>query len=339
MRGKTAAVLILISPLVFSCHGFTGKGKSPDGVLKNKAPKDQELIMATVNGVPITSREVKQMGREILPQFSGHQRLSDERMRAAQKRALVELIQKELMVQEGERLGIGVSLGEIQQEVSKIKNRFPSSRAFKERLALEKLSETEIQKGVGRFLLIQKTIQQEIEGKILIGELDLKEYYKEHSEKFVLPEQIRIRQILLRVPPSAPSEVWEGTRQTAMKLVQKINEGEDFEALAQVYSDDGQTREKGGDLGWVHRGRMSLREVEETAFRLKVGETSTPIRTLYGYFIIRVEGVRPQRQLQYSEINQELLKDELRHSAIQKRKEEWLMRLKEGAEIKIFMSQ
>jgi peptidyl-prolyl cis-trans isomerase C len=337
--GKAIGILILFFPLFFSCHVLTEKKRSQGEVLGNGSHQDQEQIMATVDGVSITSQHVKGMERELLPQFSGHQHLSDERMGVVKKRALVDLIQKELIFQEGKRLGIKVSLEEISHEVSKIENRFPSAKAFDERLVLENLTENEIHRGVERFLLIQKTLQQEIEKKISFDEEDLEHYYRDHPEKFVLPEQIRIRQILLGVLPSASTEDWENTQQTAMKLVQKINEGEDFEALAQVYSDDGQTRDKGGDLGWVHRGQMSLREVEEIAYRLKVGETSDPIRTLYGYFIIRVEEVMPQRQLQYLEINKGLLKEELKRSAIERRKEKWLKGLQEKTEIKLFIPQ
>jgi parvulin-like peptidyl-prolyl isomerase len=167
----------------------------------------------------------------------------------------------------------------------------------------------------------------------------LEGYYQGHREQFVLPEQVRLRQILVHVDPEGSSEDWDKAHRRALQLLEKAKRGRDFAELAREFSDDEQTKGEGGDIGFVHRGQMRVGPLEERAYSLGVGEISEPIRTLYGYFIIRIEGRKPQRQLEFKEVNRTLLRNELLRSAVVKRKEEWLKGLRERAEIKIFGSQ
>lgn len=71
----------------------------------------------------------------------------------------------------------------------------------------------------------------------------------------------------------------------ANEILEKLNKGEKFEKLAEQYSMDG-SRKRGGDLGFFGRGMM-VREFEKSAFELKVGQVSGPIKTEFGYHIIK----------------------------------------------------
>jgi len=81
---------------------------------------------------------------------------------------------------------------------------------------------------------------------------------------------------------------------------------------------------------------MEVKEVEEEAFSLPVGEVSRPIRTLYGYFIIKVEERQPAQQLSFSEINKDLLKQEMQESASQRNIQDLIANLKVKADITIY---
>ena len=72
---------------------------------------------------------------------------------------------------------------------------------------------------------------------------------------------------------------------TANEVLEKLKNGESFQKLAEQYSLDG-TRKRGGDLGVFGRGVM-VREFENAAFALGVGEVSAPIKTQFGYHIIK----------------------------------------------------
>jgi parvulin-like peptidyl-prolyl isomerase len=298
-----------------------------------------EPIVAEVNRVPITVRDLEQAVSEIVPRISGHRRLSEGRMKELRLQALKGLIEQELVIQEARRLRLTVEREAIEAELSKIRGRFSSDRAYREGLVSEGLTPEKVQRGVERYLLVQRAIRQEVEERVSIPEEELERYYQDHREQFILPEQVRLRQILVRVDPNAASGGWDKAYRRALHFVEEAKSGKDFAELAREFSDDVQTKEAGGDLGFVHRGQMRVGAVEERAYSLEIGKISEPIRTLYGYFIIRVEDRRPQRQLEFKEVNRPLLRNELHRSAMGKRREEWLKGLRERAEIKIFESQ
>ncbi|WP_339254151.1 peptidylprolyl isomerase [Sporosarcina sp. FSL W8-0480] len=78
----------------------------------------------------------------------------------------------------------------------------------------------------------------------------------------------------------------------AQEIIQKLNEGGDFEALAKEFSTEPIAQQSGGDLGWFGPGKM-LQEFEDAAYSLKVGEISEPVKTSYGYHIIELLETRP----------------------------------------------
>ncbi|MGB5530831.1 MAG: peptidylprolyl isomerase [Ignavibacteriaceae bacterium] len=76
---------------------------------------------------------------------------------------------------------------------------------------------------------------------------------------------------------------------TADSVLAELNAGISFEELVAKYSDDTGTKDKGGDLGYFER-RMMVKEFDETAFNMKVGEISGPVQTNFGYHIIKLTG-------------------------------------------------
>jgi parvulin-like peptidyl-prolyl isomerase len=114
---------------------------------------------------------------------------------------------------------------------------------------------------------------------------EVERYHQEHMDRYSAPETVRARHIL--VSPTAPGpEADEKARARAADLLRRIRAGEDFAALARQYSDDGPTREHGGELGSFARGAM-LEEFERAAFSLREGEVSDLVRTSEGYHIIQ----------------------------------------------------
>jgi parvulin-like peptidyl-prolyl isomerase len=127
---------------------------------------------------------------------------------------------------------------------------------------------------------------------IKIDDADARKYYDAHKNDY---EQIRARHILIRASGS-PSPVQPGKKELsdaealakAQEIRKKLADGGDFAALASAESDDTGSQKNGGELNFFHRGQM-VAPFEQAAFALNVGQISDPVKTPFGYHIIKVE--------------------------------------------------
>ncbi len=103
------------------------------------------------------------------------------------------------------------------------------------------------------------------------------------------PKLLTFQQVVIAPTPS-DSEM-AAAKQKAQTIVDSIRAGADFEEMAQRYSQDPGSAEKGGDLDWFRRGQM-VREFEDVAFALHDGQVSDPVKTEFGYHIIKIERSR-----------------------------------------------
>jgi parvulin-like peptidyl-prolyl isomerase len=94
-------------------------------------------------------------------------------------------------------------------------------------------------------------------------------------------------------------------------------------------------RVKSGEIGYVHKGRM-LPEIEDVAFKLKVGQISGLIKAGDYWYIIKVEDKQPQRQLSFDEIKDKLGK-ELEDQRLREKKDKWITELRAKAKIEILL--
>ena len=142
---------------------------------------------------------------------------------------------------------------------------------------------------------------EDIKLKSRLDEPALRAFYLAHKSDW---EQIHTRHILIRVQGSrvdlAPGQndlTDAEALAKALDIRQKILQGADFADLARAESNDTGSNAKGGDLGFLSRGQ-TLPSFEEAAFALPTGEISQPVKTAYGYHIIRVEERRPTKSFE-----------------------------------------
>jgi len=144
------------------------------------------------------------------------------------------------------------------------------------------------------------------------------QYYEQHKEEFRQEEQVRARHILFKIAQQAGAEEEARVRGEAETTLQRIQAGEDFAALASQLSEDPVSAQQGGDLGFFKRGEM-VKPFEEMAFGLKPGVVSDPVRTDFGYHLIKVEemqeaGYEPVEAVR-AELRTRLAREEARRLA------------------------
>jgi parvulin-like peptidyl-prolyl isomerase len=123
-----------------------------------------------------------------------------------------------------------------------------------------------------------------------------------------VPDQIKVRHILLRLRKNADEEVVQQTRQRAEDILKKAKAGEDFAVLAAAFSEDPGSRDSGGDLGWVVRSKLDP-TFAKAAFAAEKGQVVGPVRSAYGFHLLKVEDRRPARQLPYEAVAERIRKE------------------------------
>ena len=342
--------------------------------------------VADVNGTVITLNDYRTAYNNIVEQArqSFGNNLNEELIKALQlkKRALDQLIDRALLLQEAEKLKIQVSDEELAQTIKGIRA-FQTAGVFDNRRYLNMLSRTQLSpenfEEQQREALIIDKLQNFIAGNVKVSELeaqewykwnntkvdldyvlfepgqfkniqptadeiqkffdqhkenyktdpeikvrylhlkpedfeagvtvtaeDIKDYYESNLEKFKEPKTVQARHILIKVDQNAKPEEVESARQRAEAVLKLAREGQDFAALARKYS-EGPTKTKGGDLGTFRREAM-VKPFADKAFSMKAGEISDPVRTRFGWHIIKVEKINPAKTRSLDEARQDIQK-------------------------------
>jgi peptidyl-prolyl cis-trans isomerase D len=158
--------------------------------------------------------------------------------------------------------------------------------------------------------------------EIQISDAEIQSYYQEHKQEYKTDPSANLSYVFFE--KKADQEDEEETKQRLLEIKEEIEQGEDFSEVAIDYSEDNASAQKGGDLGWFGKGMMVV-PFEEVAFSLEPGEISEPVKTKFGWHLIKVEDKRGKDDKQEVKASHILLKISP--------SDETLDRLKERAEI------
>jgi peptidyl-prolyl cis-trans isomerase D len=143
-------------------------------------------------------------------------------------------------------------------------------------------------------------------------EEEIRDLYHQRSEIYDVPEQVRARHVLLGLEPDASEEAVALAETQARALIDRIQGGEDFAAIAAEASNDPGSKDNGGDLGFFRRGQM-VKPFEDAAFSLEPGVLSEPIKSDFGFHIIRVEEHTEASHTAFEDVREELVREVLAH--------------------------
>jgi peptidyl-prolyl cis-trans isomerase D len=164
---------------------------------------------------------------------------------------------------------------------------------------------------------------------VQVSDEQLRERYEKNKASYVQSETRRARHILIAVDGETNDAK---AAALAKDLLARIKGGADFSALAKEFSKDSVSAAKGGDLDWAGRD-VYVKEFAEQLFSMKEGEVSAPVKTQFGYHIIRLDGVRAAAGRSFDDMRAELaatLRTELGADQFGKRQDQLQERMERG---------
>lgn len=259
--------------------------------LRAETKADQvPAVAAILNGHQITSAQVEeQLKRQPVLGYQMKQAGEDAHKKAQVRLAAVNaIIERDLLVEAAKKSG---SIKE--EELTKSVNDFITANyGSEEKLTplLKGIGATpaSFKKDLGDDFRIRSYLTKVMPEKVVAAEADLKKLFDTNPNRYATKESVHARHILLMVPPKATEEEQKAAQKKIEDLYQQATKpGADFAKLAKENSQDG-SAQQGGDLGFFGRGMM-VPEFESSAFSLKPGEISKPVKTQFGYHLIKVE--------------------------------------------------
>ena len=142
--------------------------------------------------------------------------------------------------------------------------------------------------------------------KVTLTDSEIKDYFEANPGEFDMPKTVEASHILIKIPQDAKPELVEKAMEKALSILKKAKEGKDFSELAKQYSDDPGGK-NGGHLGAFKRDAM-VEPFGEKAFSMNPGEISDPIRTQFGFHIIKVEKINEAATLALEQARPKIVK-------------------------------
>ncbi|MDO4693902.1 MAG: peptidylprolyl isomerase [Eikenella sp.] len=244
-----------------------------------------DSIVAVVDNEVITLRELNQAVAYNRSRQGRDARLSDQEL---QRQSLMQLVNQSLLVQAGKRNNVHAGDAEVEAEIARIAaSRRQSVAQFEAAQARLGIDRRGLRRQVRDSLIAQKVQQTQVMREARVSDEEV-EAVIARNPGAALPEaapkpQYRAQHILI-------SGDGERAQRLALQVAQEARSGVDFAQLARQYSQD-TSAQQGGDLGWMASGE-TVPEFERAMSALKPGEISRPVRSQFGWHIIRLNEVR-----------------------------------------------
>lgn len=314
---------LYIAVLSFLCVLFSA------GVHDAKAAVVDRIVVV-VNSEIITQREIDIMLAPIYTQYRAMYKDEEliRKLEEVREDIIKQLIEDRLILSEAKKQNITVEDKEVNARIEEIERKVGSEKELENMLGQQNLTLNELRARYKEKIMIRKLIDQKVGTKIMITPLEVKNYYNDHKDQFLQPEEIQLRQILIKLKEG------QGVREEALRLMREISkrikEGCDFAGLAKEYS-DGPYASDGGLMGYVKKGDL-MPQIEEIVFNLKDDESTGIIQSSLGYHIFKVEERKARRTKDLPEVRQDIEEYLYREKANQKLKG-WIDSLAKSAYI------
>ena len=290
-------------------------------------------VVATVNGQNITSQQLEEIFKAAV-EGSGSKSadLTNEQKLGAYNQLLQELIMDKLVA--GAAAGEKVTDADVDAEIAKIKKQFPDEKIFEEQLKQAGQTPEKLKENLRTMLQQQLWMKSQVKTSD-VTEAQAQTFYDSNKKEFEQPETVKASHILFMLKPDATEADVTKQKDAATKAAERASKGEDFAGLAKELSEEPGAKESAGDLGFFTKDRM-VPEFANAAFSQKIGDISQPVRTQFGWHVIKVTETKPAGTVPFPEVKDQItgyLKSTSQREAVQ----EVLKKLKESAKIETFL--
>ncbi len=235
---------------------------------------------------------LQQFNQELQGTYPDISALTDQEQLQLKEQLLKQLIDRELILGEANRLNVQITPDELDAAKAEVRGNYSQIEFTK---VLEKTGNTPESwlAALNLRLLTTKVSLAALTSQVQVSDKEAETYYKSQREEFRRPVEIRARQMLFK------------TRDGANKVLKLLKEGGDFASLAHEHSQS-PDRENGGSLGYVSAGQLPI-EFDNALFKLPVRQISDPVESPYGFHLFLVERKRKAGLRPYAAVKDEIL--------------------------------
>jgi len=221
------------------------------------------------------------------------------------------LVDNEIMLQRAEKMGLMAVDADVEAKFNELKAPY-TQEEFQNQLNARKMTVEDLKAQLRRDLSVAKLFNKEITSQISITDKDISDFYNANKASFNLAEpQIHLAQILVTPGPDPnvrnlkndKAQTDDQARKKIENLYARIRQGEDFAMLAQNYSEDPNSSQNGGDLGFVPESALDKAnaDLRKSLMAIRPGESTQVLRTPEGYRILKVISREPAGQRDLSD--------------------------------------
>ncbi len=306
-------------------------------------------VLAKVNGKKILRAEVDRFYNN---QTAGSpQPPSTDQVEALKLNILTKLIETEILIQRAQKDGLLATDEEVQRKLTELKSPY-TEEDFMKRLGERNMNLDDLKQQLRRSITVDKVFNKEISSRIEIKDSDVAGYYNEHKSEFnVIEAQYHVALISVTSAPAPVRNLKNSkaqndaeARKKIQDIVARLDSGDDFANVAMNLSEDPNTASNGGDLGSIPESGLKSADpaTRDAVLKLKPGQISPiiPIKQPNGYRIVKLIDKVPagQRDLNDPRV-QQFIRDRLRESSEQLRKDALLEVLRNDAKVENYYAE
>lgn len=299
----------------------------------NAQQNPESSIAATYKNKSIT---VEQIDKEIdqKPDFAQYKQQNPQDLPKLRYHVVNSIISRELLIDEAKKSG-GIDEAAVQKQLQEILKQGGGEDQIRTRLASVNASYETFLASVSDDIRLNLYVVKNFVDKITVSNAEIEQEFAKANAASSTSEQVKASHILIRATAGNPEEDASAKKKIDNIYLEVLTPGSDFAELSKKYSEDPGSASKGGDLGFFRKGQM-VKEFDEAVFSMKPGQISRPIKTQFGYHIIKVTDTKKGQALSLPEVRP-AIEQHLKSLKVDKLVQAKVEQLKKSAGVKIFL--